>query len=538
MRSIFGSLKNDIPAGIVVFLVALPLCLGIAVASGAPPLAGVIAGIAGGVVVSLLSNSALGVSGPAAGLTVIVLTAIGKLGFEPFLFAVVIAGLIQLILGFLKAGVIAYFFPSSVIKGMLAAIGVLIILKQIPHALGYDKDYEGDFTFLRINGENTFSDIYNSIAFISAGSLIITAISLAILIIWERPFIKRQSFLKMVPAPLLVVVAGVLLTLFFNKYYPGIAPRPDQLVVLPVAKDISSFFGQFSFPDFSQFANPQVYITAGTLAIVASIETLLCVEATDKLDPQKRMTSPNRELKAQGLGNIFSGLIGGLPLTQVIVRSSANIQSGGKTKMAAFIHGVLLLVAVIAFPAMINMIPYAALAAILLQVGYKLTKPSLIKSMAKLGLKQFLPFIVTIIAIIFTDLLTGIVIGMAVSFFFILRNNYKLPYYFHKEKHHSGEIIRIQLSEDVSFLNKASILLTLNHLPPDSRVIIDASRSIHIDHDVIEVITEFRENAKASNITLELVNMPDRETDIDPGLLVQSMNAELGSRRPKGSAAS
>lgn len=517
MDPLFKNIKSDLPAGIVVFLVALPLCLGIAVASGAPPLAGIIAGIAGGIVVSLISNSPLGVSGPAAGLTVIVLTAIQALGFEAFLLAVVLGGVLQLILGYIKAGVVAYFFPSSVIKGMLAAIGLLIILKQIPHALGYDKDYEGDFSFLRIDGENTFTDIYNSIAYINAGPLIIALVSLAILILWERPFMKKQNFLKLVPGPLVVVVVSIVMMMVFDKYFPGYAPHDEQLVTLPVATDFQSFLGQFSFPDFTQFKNPQVYITAGTLAVVASIETLLCVEATDKLDPQKRTTSPNRELKAQGIGNIFSGLIGGLPLTQVIVRSSANIQSGGKTKLSAIFHGVLLLVAVIAFPKLINMIPLAALAAILLSVGYKLAKPSLIKSMYQLGLKQFLPFIVTIIAIVFTDLLKGIGIGMMVSFFFILRNNYKLPYFFHKEEHQRGERIRIQLSEDVSFLNKASMLLTLNELPDNSHVIIDGTRSIHVDHDVLEIIHEFRERAIAKNIKLDLVNVPGQEQLSDKG---------------------
>ena len=508
----FRYLKNDLPAGIVVFLVAVPLCLGIALASGAPLFSGIIAGIVGGIFVSLASGSQLGVSGPAAGLAVIVLTSIQSLGgsFPAFLLAVVLAGVIQIALGYMKAGVIGYYFPSSVIKGMLSAIGILIILKQIPHAFGYDRNYEGDLSFLQPDGENTFTGILSALNYITPGPLVITLISLAILLFWEIFLTKRHKIFQLVQGPLIAVIAGILLTMIFNSMVPALAVRPDQMVKLPIAPDIPSFFGQFTTPDFTQITNPLVWTIAVTLALVASLETLLCVEATDKLDPDKRVTPTNRELKAQGLGNLVSGLIGGLPITQVIVRSSANIQSGGKTKAAALIHGLLLLVSVVSIPFVLNMIPLATLAAILFVVGYKLAKPILFKSMYKLGWDQFIPFVITIVAIVFTDLLKGIGIGLAVSFFFVLLKNYKVPYYFQREKHKEGETIRIVLSEHVSFLNKASILLTLTHLPENSEVIIDGSKSAYIDHDVKEVIEEFKANAATKNIKLQIINIEEK----------------------------
>lgn len=515
----FKYLKNDFPAGLVVFLVAVPLCLGIALASGAPEFSGIIAGIIGGIVVSLVSGSNLGVSGPAAGLAVIVLTSIQSLAgnFSAFLLAVVIAGILQLILGYAKAGLIGYYFPSSVIKGMLTAIGILIILKQIPHAVGYDKDYEGDLDFIQPDGQNTFSAILTAISKVSFGPLAIALISLGILLFWEQVLSSRHRIFKIIQGPLVAVVVGIILTIVFNNHFPLLEIRSDQLVSLPVASDAKSFFGQFTLPDFSQIGNVKVWTIAITLALVASLETLLSVEATDKLDPEKRVTPTNRELKAQGIGNMLSGLIGGLPITQVIVRSSANIQSGGKTKASALIHGILLLVSVVTIPQILNMIPYATLAAILFMVGYKLAKPSLFKTTYKLGWDQFIPFVVTVGAIVFTDLLKGIAIGMAVAFFYVLRKNYKLPYYFRKETYHPGEPIHLDLSEHVSFLNKASILLTLNHLPPNSEVIIDGTKSAFIDYDVIEVIEEFKANARSKNITLHLVNIENKQPlkDID-----------------------
>lgn len=506
----FKYIKNDLPSGLVVFLVALPLCLGIALASGAPLFSGIIAGMVGGMVVAFASGSPLSVSGPAAGLTVIVFNAITQLGsYEVFLLAVVLAGCIQIALGYLKAGIIGYYFPSSVIKGMLAAIGIILILKQIPHAIGYDKDYEGDFSFIQADGQNTFSEIFKALNYIHPGAIIIAIISLFILIMWEQAFLKKYAFFKIVPGALLVVILGVVINEWFKINNPALYLSGDKLVQLPVAGSLMGFVNQFTFPDFTAFNNYQVYVVAVTIAIIASLETLLCIEAADKLDPYKRNTPTNRELKAQGLGNLISGLIGGLPLTAVIVRSSANVNAGGKTKLSAIIHGFLLLLSVIALASVLNKIPLACLAALLLVVGYKLAKIPLFISMFKLGWEQFLPFIITVVAIQFSDLLKGIGIGMAVSLFFILRNNYKRAYFFHKEDHHEGEKITIQLAEDVTFLNKGSIALTLGHLPENSSVIIDGSKSHNIDMDVLEIIHDFKNTSVLKNIKLEFKNIPD-----------------------------
>jgi MFS superfamily sulfate permease-like transporter len=506
----FKYIKNDLPSGLVVFLVALPLCLGIALASGAPLFSGIIAGIVGGTIVALTSGSALSVSGPAAGLTVIVLNAITQLGsYEVFLLAVVLAGLIQIALGFLKAGIIGYYFPSSVIKGMLAAIGIILILKQLPHAVGYDKDNEGDFDFIQADGQNTFSEILNSFNHIHPGAVIIAAISLFILIMWERPFLKKYTFFKIVPGALLVVILGIVINEWFKANNPSLYLSGEKLVQLPVASSPSEFIGQFTLPDFTAFGNYHVYVVAITIAIIASLESLLSVEAADKLDPYKRNTPTNRELKAQGLGNMLSGLIGGLPLTAVIVRSSANINSGGKTKLSAVFHGILLLLSVIGLATVLNKIPLACLAALLLTVGYKLAKVSLFKSMYKLGWDQFLPFVITVLAIQFSDLLKGIGIGMAISVFFILRNNYRRSYFFHKETHKEGDKITITLAEDVTFLNKGSIMQTLSHLPEDTTVVIDGSKSHNIDLDVLEIIHDFKNTAELKNIKLELKNIPE-----------------------------
>jgi MFS superfamily sulfate permease-like transporter len=504
---IFQNLNADLPAGLVVFLVALPLCLGIGLAStGRPELlfSGIIAGVVGGIIVGALSGSPLGVSGPAAGLVVIVFTAIQTLGsYEAFLLAVVISGIIQLAAGFLKAGVIGYYFPSSVIKGMLAAIGLILILKEIPHALGYDEDFVGDMSFVDPNGENTFSGILHSFNYISPGAVIISLISLALLFFFDKPFIKKISFFKFVPGALFVVVLGIVINQIFLQMMPTWAMTGKHLVQLPVASSPREFLSFFTFPDFSALTNPDVYVVAFTLAIVASIETLLCVEATDKLDPYKRNTPTNRELKAQGVGNLLAGLIGGLPVTQVIVRSSANINSGGKTKMSAIFHGVILLLAAIAIPSLLNLIPLASLAAILLMVGYKLSNVSLYKGMYKLGWDQFLPFIVTVGAILMTDLLKGIGIGMVVAIYFILRKNYKHSYHYKKEEHHEGETITLVLSEEVTFLNKGSIQLTLDNLPYGSTVIVDGRNSVHIDYDVLEIIQDFEKfTAPSRDITV------------------------------------
>lgn len=504
-KGIFGNLKYDFPASIIVFLVAVPLCLGIALASGAPLFSGIIAGIVGGIVVGALSGSQLGVSGPAAGLAVIVLMAIQDLGsFDIFLLAVVIGGVFQLLLGFARAGIIGYYFPSSVIKGMLSGIGIIIILKQIPHAVGYDKDYEGSLSFAQPDGHNTLSELYYMFEAISPGAVMITLISIAILILWEQKFMKKIRLFQIVQAPLVVVGLGIILNVIFQNI-PSLALNGEQMVAIPVANGLEGFFNLFTYPDFSQITNPAVWITGATIAVVASLETLLCLEATDKLDPFKRVSPANQELKAQGVGNVISGLIGGLPITQVIVRSSTNIQSGGRTKMSAIMHGIILFVCVLSIPTLLNLIPLASLAAILFLVGYKLAKPVLFKQMYNLGQSHFVPFMVTILGIVFTDLLMGIAIGMVVAIFYLLYNNYKKPFIFESDKHLKDDAIRLELAEDVTFINKASIQRTLSQIPDDSKVIIDASKSINIDHDVVEIIEEFEENAKYRNIDLTII---------------------------------
>lgn len=504
-EGIFKNLKYDLPASIVVFLVAVPLCLGIALASGAPLFSGIIAGIIGGIVVGALSGSQLGVSGPAAGLAVIVLSAIQELGaFEIFLMAVVLGGVFQLLLGVARAGIIGYYFPSSVIKGMLSGIGVIIILKQIPHAVGYDKDYEGSLAFAQPDGHNTFSELFFMFEAISPGATIITVLSMLILVLWEQPFMKKIRLFQIVQGPLIVVSIGIILNLFFQNF-SGFALSAEQVVAIPVAESLSGFFGQFTFPAFDQIANPAVWITGITIAVVASLETLLCLEATDKLDPFKRVTPANRELKAQGIGNLVSGLIGGLPITQVIVRSSTNIQSGGRTKMSAIYHGFILLGCAMIIPRVLNLIPLASLAAILFLVGYKLAKPALFKQMYRLGQTHFVPFMVTILGIVFTDLLMGIGMGLVVAIFYVLYNNYKKPFLFESDKHIKDGTIRLELAEDVTFINKASIQRTLSQIPDGAKVIIDASKSINIDHDVVEIIEEFETNAKFRDIELEVI---------------------------------
>ena len=504
-------LKNDLPAGLVVFLVALPLCLGIALASGAPLFSGLISGIIGGLVIGALSGSHVSVSGPAAGLTVIVLDAIDMLGsFEAFLTAVLLAGIIQFILGIVKAGIISHYFPSSVIKGMLAAIGLILIMKQIPHAVGWDADYEGDLSFFQPDGENTFSEIIRAFEFMQPGAAIICLICLIILLVWEMPAIKQKTIFKLIPGGLVAVVAGILLNQLFVNIRPEWNLSGDHLVMIPEAEDTAAFIRQFTLPDPGILTNINVYISAFTIAIVASLETLLCIEATDKLDPYKRITSTNRELRAQGIGNILAGLIGGLPMTSVIVRSSANIDAGARTKMSAIIHGLLLLLSIILIPHLLNLIPLSALAAILLVVGYKLAKVPLFKKMYRLGMNQFIPFIVTVLAILFTDLLQGILIGMGVAIFYILRNVYRSPYHFeHTDHDKERQRINIKLAEEVTFINKGSVLLTLSQLPENSIVTIDGSRSRNIDYDVLEVIENFRETARHKNIELRLKSIKE-----------------------------
>ncbi len=501
----FSNLKNDLPASLVVFLVAVPLCLGIALASGAPLFSGIIAGIVGGIVVTLISGSNLGVSGPAAGLAVIVFDSIVKLeSFEIFLVAVVLAGIIQIILGFLKAGVIGYYFPSAVIKGMLTGIGIVIIKKEIPFALGYIDKPDAELPFLE--------GIVHMFQHITPGAIVITLISMGILILWEQPFMKKVSIFKIIQGPLIVVVLGIVLNLVF-KGNEALSLQAAHIVSIPESDSLSGFFGLFTSPDFSQIMNSQLWIVAITIAVVASLETLLSVEATDKLDPHKNITPTNRELIAQGTGNVVSGLIGGLPITQVIVRSSANIQSGGKSRASSFFHGVLLLVCVMTIPHVLNMIPLASLAAVLFIVGYKLAKPALFKSLYNQGMGQFIPFMITILGIVFADLLVGIGLGLAVAIVQILYNNYKTPYHFNPDEYEAGKPVRIDLSEDVTFLNKAGIMHTLKILPDHSHVVIDGTKANNIHPDVIEIIDDFKQTADDRSITIEVINLEDKKLE-------------------------
>lgn len=503
----FKQLKNDLPASIVVFFVALPLCLGIALASGAPLFSGLIAGIIGGIVVGALSGSSIGVSGPAAGLAAIVLTAIGTLGgYENFLVAVVLGGVIQVLFGVLKAGVIGYYFPSSVIKGMLTGIGIIIILKQIPHFFGYDTDPEGDFAFFQVDGKNTFSEILETINNISPGATLVAVIGLSILILWDKVLSKKGRVFKLIQGPLVAVAVGIIFYIL-TKNSATLSISGDHLVSVPIPEDINSFIAQFSFPNFGVIGNPEIWITAFTIALVASLETLLCVEATDKLDPEKRVTPTNRELLAQGTGNIISGMIGGLPITQVIVRSSANIQSGGKSKASAIIHGFFLLISVILIPTLLNMIPLSVLAAILFIVGYKLAKPALFKKMYDMGWKQFIPFTVTVVGIVFTDLLVGIGLGLAVGIVVILVKSYQNSHFLHIEDKSDGKHkIKMTLAEEVTFFNKGAILKELDGLPEDSYLELDVSKTRFLDNDIIEILQDFSEKAKNRNINIKLVS--------------------------------
>lgn len=507
--NIFGSLNSDLPSGLVVFLVALPLCLGIAMASGAPLFSGIIAGAIGGIVVGYLSKSHVSVSGPAAGLTAIVLTAITDFGaFNIFLMAVFLAGLIQLALGFLKAGSISNYFPMNVIEGMLAGIGVIIILKQLPHAVGYDANFEGDEAFIQADGGNTFSSLFGALDYIQLGSVVITIISLIILISWDKvPFFKK---FKLIPGALVAVIVGVVLNEIFTSSGSSLAIAKEHLVSLPVPSSVEDFKAMLLLPDFASVTNPKVWIVALTIAIVASIESLLCIEAADRLDPQKRFTDTNVELRAQGIGNMVSSLLGGLPLTSVVVRTSANVNAGAKSKMSTIAHGILLLVSVLSIPALLNKIPLATLAAVLLVVGYKLAKPATIMHFWEKGKYQFVPFIATLLAVVFLDLLKGVALGMVISIIFVLRGNLKRAYYFRKEEYEDGDIIHIDLAQEVSFLNKAAIKLTLNNLPEDSRVVINASDTVYIAHDVIDLIKEFKHiNAVDKRIEVSLIGFKE-----------------------------
>jgi MFS superfamily sulfate permease-like transporter len=508
MKNLFSHIDKDLSSSIVVFFVALPLCLGIALASGAPLFAGVIAGIIGGIVVGSISGSSLGVSGPAAGLAVIVLQAISDLGsYEIFLTAVVIGGLLQILLGVLRAGVIAYYFPNSVIRGMLAGIGVIIFLKQLPIAFGYNVTSDDGTEFFINEGENTFTEIFDMFSHLSVGAILVSLISLVIILLWETKSFKSKKFFQLVPGPLVAVFFGIL---YFSFVDPNsfLAISRENLVSVPVPDDFGSFVGQFTTPSFASFFNYKVWVVAITIAIVASLETLLCVEATDKLDPEKRTTPTNRELYAQGIGNTLSGLIGGLPITQVIVRSSANIQAGGKTKLSAIIHGFLLLISVILIPRLLNMIPLPVLAAVLLVIGYKLAKPALFKTIYRRGIDQFLPFIVTVLGIVFFDLLLGIGLGLGVGITTILISNYKNSHFLHIKEHIENiKSISMVLSEEVSFLNKGAIIRELNNIPENTNLEIDVTNTTRMNYDIVEILDDFASTvAKSKNINLILVS--------------------------------
>jgi MFS superfamily sulfate permease-like transporter len=495
------NLRTDIPSSIVVFLVALPLCLGVALASNAPLFSGIIAGIIGGIVIGSLSGSQLSVSGPAAGLTAIVSAAVLKLpSFETFLLSVMICGLLQIVLGFIKAGVIGDYIPNSVIKGMLAAIGLILILKQFPHLIGYDKDVEGDQAFIQIDNENTFSGIINALNHITPVAVLIGVLSLVFQIFWEKLVAKKKGFLKMIPAPLIVVLIGVGINELFKLNGSKFSIDPQHMVNLPIAGSASEFFSFFTFPDFSHLLESHVWITGLTLALVASLETLLSIEAIDNLDTFKRVTNKERELKVQGVGNFISGMIGGLPITSVIVRSSANHNAGARSKMSTIMHGMLLLLCVAMIPSILNLIPKSALAAILIYTGYKLAKPTLFKFYYQKGWDQFMPFVITISAILLTDLLIGVIIGIVVGLFFVLRSNFRTAVFIVHDKNK----YLFRLRKDVSFMNKPVIKNKLEEVPEDSFVLIDASRADFIDKDIVEVIEDFMIHAPLKNIKVEI----------------------------------
>lgn len=503
-------LKTDISAGVVVFLIALPLCLGISLASGAPLFAGVISGILGGILVGAVSTSQVNVSGPAASVALVILAGIASLGsFEAVLLSVIFAGILQIIMGSVGLGTIAYFFPSSMIKGILASIGLMLIIKQIPHAFGYDKDFLDTVAFDYGNvGVRVFSDIFRLTDNVQWGAALITLVSLAIMIGWDNPKLKaRWAFFKFFPAALAAVIVSVAINEFAVAFVPVLALDKTHLVELPVPSSVGEFFSFFATPDFSQIANPGVYQIGVSIAFIASLESLLSTEAGDKLDPYKRRTNTNRELQAQGIGNIVAGLIGGLPITAVIVRTSANVSSGGRTQLSTIIHGVIMLICVISIPMLLNRIPLAALSAVLFVVGYKLTSLSLYRQVYLQGARQFVPFIVTILAVMYSDLITGILVGAGVSLFILLRDSYKTTFFKEEEGGDSKRTHRFVLSEEVTFLNKATIMVALENIPEHSVVVLDASRSVHIDDDVLEIFQEFATTCRERSIELHLIDL-------------------------------
>lgn len=506
-QSFVENIKSDLPASLVVFLVALPLCLGVALASGAPLLSGIISGVVGGLIVGFISQSQTSVSGPAAGLAAVVLASIQQLGsFDVFLTAVLIAGILQTLMGILKAGFIADFIPNNVIKGLLAAIGIILILKQIPHAVGFDRNVEDDFSFFQQDGENTFSELLNITRFFIPGAFLIAIISISVLVFWNKLPLSKIKFL---PASLVVVFLGVILNELFLVAAPNLSIKSTHLVQIPAVK-INNLSTLFHIPNFNDFANYKVWLVAITIAAIASLETLLNIEAVDKLDPHKRQSPPNRELLAQGIGNISAGFLGGIPVTSVIVRSSVNIQANNASKLSTIFHGVLLFISILFLSPILNKIPLASLAAILIVTGYKLAQIAIFKDMWQKGLPQFIPFIITILAIVFTDLLMGVLTGLAVSIFFLIRSNFKNPFTLVKNKMHIGEVMQLTLPNQVSFFNKATIKNALWGLPVSSKITIDARSADYIDDDVLEIITDFKNVvAPERNIQLNVLGLKD-----------------------------
>ena len=524
MQKYFKNLGSDMPSALVVFLVAIPLCLGIAVASGVNEFSGIIGGIVGGIVVGLISGSNLSVSGPAAGLTAIVAAAVLKLpAVEAFFLAVVIAGVFQILMGIFKLGIIGDYIPNSVIKGMLAAIGIILILKQLPHLVGYDKNFEGDETFIQVSGENTFSAVLNSLNHITPLAVFIGITGIAILIFYETKFIKSKKIFQLLSGPLVVVIMGILFHYFLSDIPSVLSIKQADLVNIPVAKSTKEFISFFHLPNWSFITNKDVWITAVTLALVASLETLLGLEAVDKLDPFQRFSPPNRELIAQGCGNIVSGMLGGLPLTSVIVRSSANVNAGAKTKMSAIFHGILIFVCVAFLPNVLNLIPKAALAAILIFTGYKLAKVSIFKDYYKNGWEQFMPFVITVLAIVMTDLLKGVLIGIAVGIFFIIRSNFRTAIFTVVDNNNYF----IRLRKDISFFSKARLKVIFENIPQDASVIIDLTKAEFIDKDIIDTINEFKINAVVKNITISIKKSLYNESH----KLVEKDNIDIGDDR-------
>jgi len=509
-----SNLAKDLPAGLVVFLVAVPLCLGISLASNAPLAAGIIAGIVGGLVVGALSGSSTSVTGPAAGLTAVVAAQIAELGsFQVFLVAVVVAGALQIVFGILKGGFLSSFFPSSVVKGLLAAIGIIIILKQLPHLVGYDADPMGDTNFTQPDQKNTLTEISAAFRMFLPGAAVIGLLSVGLLILWTKVAWLQKS---PVPGPLVAVLLGTGLNLLLTQMGHPWAIAPTHLVQVPVADGVSGFLQLFCFPDFSALAKPAVYGAAVTLAVIASLETLLTIEAVDKIDPQQRKSPANRELLAQGAGNMVSGFLGGLPMTSVIVRSGANLNAGAQTKISTIFHGVLLLGCVALLPRWLNQIPLSSLAAILIVTGYKLASPKIISQMWKEGKYQFLPFAITVIAIVFTNLLTGILIGLGVSLLFILYSNFRRPIHQVLEKHLSGNVMRIELPPQVSFLNRAAMQKSLFDVPAGGTILIDARNSDYIDPDILDLLADFKNvTAKAHGVEFKTMGLKEKYSRFD-----------------------